>query len=71
MGPQVLRSLPFTCRMLQSAAAADVVESKEPGGIFNVMLPVAVPDEGTFDWLDDWLEARRGATGNDIFAEEM
>ncbi|CAJ1350593.1 unnamed protein product [Effrenium voratum] len=56
MGPQVLRSLPFTCRMLQSAAAADVVESKEPGGIFNVMLPVAVPDEGTFDWLDDWLE---------------
>ena len=56
MGPNLLKPLPFLCRMLQSAAADDVVESKEPGGIYNVMMPVAVPDEGTFDWLDEWLE---------------
>ena len=35
-----------------------MIESKESEvGVYNVMMPVAVPDEGTFDWLDEWLEA--------------
>ena len=25
-------------------------------GKYEVIFPVAVPDEGTFDWLDDFLE---------------
>lgn len=58
MGPNLLKPLPFSCRMLQSAAGSDVIESKESEvGVYNVMMPVAVPDEGTFDWLDEWLEA--------------
>lgn len=61
MGPNLLKPLPFSCQMLQSAAESDVIESKEcevgTPGIYNVMMPVAIPDEGTFDWLDEWLEA--------------
>merc|ERR1719453_2553782 len=51
--------LPFKCHMIQGAAAADVVTgpSKEPSdGKYEVVLPVAFPDEGTFDWLDTFLE---------------
>jgi len=58
-GPQPARPLPFQCRSLQSAAQADVVmaPSPEPSeGKYEVMLPVAFPDEGTFDWLDNFLE---------------
>eukprot|EP00931_Biecheleriopsis_adriatica_P121961 TRINITY_DN969_c0_g1_i3.p1 TRINITY_DN969_c0_g1~~TRINITY_DN969_c0_g1_i3.p1 ORF type:complete len:1008 (-),score=339.25 TRINITY_DN969_c0_g1_i3:69-3029(-) len=60
MGPTLLKELPFTSRMIQKAAAADVVESKSgkgKDGKCEVMLPVAMPDEGTFDWLDDFLKA--------------
>mmetsp|Transcript_46372 Transcript_46372/g.83697 ORF Transcript_46372/g.83697 Transcript_46372/m.83697 type:complete len:432 (+) Transcript_46372:77-1372(+) len=55
MGPTLFKPLPFKCRMLAGAAAADVVETKKPTGKFDVVLPVAMPDEGTFDWLDEWL----------------
>ncbi|CAE6966715.1 Hnrnpu [Symbiodinium sp. CCMP2592] len=57
MGPDLLKPLPFECRMLQSAAAADVAEAKDPGksGRCEVLVPVGVPDEGTFEWLDDYL----------------
>lgn len=44
---------------LQGAAASDVIASpsKEPkDGKYEVVLPVAFPDEGTFDWLDQFLE---------------
>jgi hypothetical protein len=58
-GPQPLAPLPFQCRSLQSAAAADCVVRKADAvqdGKFEVLFPVAIPDEGTFDWLDGFLE---------------
>jgi len=57
MGPKLFKDLPFKCRMLSGAAQADVVESKKQTGKYDVVLPVAMPDEGTFDWLDEWLAA--------------
>ena len=56
MGPKLLKPLPFTCRTLQSAAAPDIVESKEPDGVFTLVMPVVIPDEGSFDWLEEWLD---------------
>merc|ERR1740121_3056226 len=44
--------------MLQGAAQEDVkveAAAKPKDGKFDVMLPVAFPDEGTFDWLDSFL----------------
>jgi len=58
-GPQPLAMLPFQCRMLQGAAKADMQElplAKVKDGKYTVLYPVAFPDEGTFDWLDDFLE---------------
>merc|ERR1719210_1166803 len=58
-GPEPDKKLPFSCRMIQGAAQADVVvaPSMEPKDRkYEVMLPVAFPDEGTFDWLDTYLE---------------
>lgn len=57
MGPDLLKPLPFECRMLQGAAAADMAEAKDPvkSGRCEVLVPVGVPDEGTFEWLDDYL----------------
>jgi len=57
-GAQPTRPLPFKCRGLGGAAQADVVATKkvEPnGGKCEVVVPVAFPDEGTFDWLDAFL----------------
>lgn len=54
-----LKELPFKCRTLQSAAAADVeVSASKPpkDGKYEVAVPVAFPDEGGFDWLDGFLE---------------
>jgi len=58
MGPAQLKPLPFKCRMIQTAAAADTLAAKDPstGGKCEVIMPVALPDEGTFDWLDGFLE---------------
>merc|ERR1719191_1284541 len=45
--------------MVQGAAQSDVTvtASKEPkDGKYEVVMPVAFPDEGTFDWLDTYLE---------------
>merc|ERR1712085_214185 len=52
------KALPFKCRMIQGAAKDDaevvsVKASKE--GRYDVLVPVAFPDEGTFDWLDAFL----------------
>jgi len=58
-GPVPFVPLPFRCRMLQSAALDDilVVPSSVPkDGKYEVVFPIALPDEGTFDWLDDFLE---------------
>jgi len=56
-GPTPLKDLPFKCRMVNGAANSDVsvISSKEPKQ-YEVILPVAFPDEGTFAWVDSFLE---------------
>jgi hypothetical protein len=47
------------CRTLQDAAAKDVVISKEEvpkDGKYTAVFPVCLPDEGGFQWLDNWLK---------------
>jgi len=59
-GPVPLKALPFSCCMVQGAAQADAAVSpmvQPKDGRYEVMMPVAFPDEGTFDWLDMFLEA--------------
>jgi len=58
-GPTPIAPLPFKCRMLQEAAKDDLKEAKvkpPKDGKYEVLFPVAFPDEGTFDWLDSFLE---------------
>jgi len=58
-GPTPLKDLPFKCRMINGAANSDVMVQapKEPKGKkYEVMVPVAFPDEGTFAWVDSFLE---------------
>jgi len=57
-GPAPLVPLPFTCRTWQEAAKVDavVVSSTPKDGVFEALFPVGLPDEGTFDWLDMFLE---------------
>mmetsp|Transcript_45932 Transcript_45932/g.116793 ORF Transcript_45932/g.116793 Transcript_45932/m.116793 type:complete len:927 (+) Transcript_45932:75-2855(+) len=57
-GPAPLAPLPFTCRMLQEATAKDakVVPAPAKDAKHEVVFPVCLPDEGTFDWLDMFLE---------------
>merc|ERR1712032_948120 len=54
-----LANLPFKCRTLQQAAKADLQEAKAAtpkDGKYDVLFPVGFPDEGTFTWLDMFLE---------------
>lgn len=58
-GPQPLVALPFKCRCIATAANSDAVVAKSSvpaDGKYEVMFPIAFPDEGTFDWLDTFLE---------------
>jgi len=58
-GPDALKQLPFKCNKLGSAAASDVTvaPSKAPkDGKYDVVMPVGFPDEGTFDWLDTFMQ---------------
>eukprot|EP00927_Polykrikos_kofoidii_P033429 TRINITY_DN2825_c0_g2_i1.p1 TRINITY_DN2825_c0_g2~~TRINITY_DN2825_c0_g2_i1.p1 ORF type:complete len:1084 (-),score=246.91 TRINITY_DN2825_c0_g2_i1:121-3372(-) len=59
-GPAPKKPLPFQCRMINNAAAEDVevlpaISPKD--GKHEVLFPVAVPDQGAFDWLDLFLES--------------
>lgn len=57
LGPKPLKALPFTCRMLADAAAADLEVTKPVASSKNeVLFPVGLPDQGLFDWLDGYLE---------------
>lgn len=65
-GPIPSIALPFKCRMLQDAALEDVViaiakSSEDEKG--TAVFPVCLPDEGSFDWIDMFLE------GNPHFTE--
>mmetsp|Transcript_90704 Transcript_90704/g.290750 ORF Transcript_90704/g.290750 Transcript_90704/m.290750 type:complete len:856 (-) Transcript_90704:113-2680(-) len=58
-GPTPLAPLPFTCHMVQDAAKAHVkvtAYAAPADGKYDVAFPVSLPDEGTFAWLDMFLE---------------
>ncbi|CAE7332359.1 unnamed protein product, partial [Symbiodinium microadriaticum] len=62
-GPMLMSPLSFKCRSIQEAAAEDAVvvpSSYSQDGKFEVIFPVSLPDEGTFDWLADFLEQHPG-----------
>mmetsp|Transcript_105937 Transcript_105937/g.188413 ORF Transcript_105937/g.188413 Transcript_105937/m.188413 type:complete len:999 (+) Transcript_105937:5-3001(+) len=58
-GPCPYAPLPFKCKMVQEAALEDteaVTYQLPADGKHQVVFPVCLPDEGTFDWLDMFLE---------------
>jgi hypothetical protein len=58
-GPTPITPLPFTCKMVQEASTKDSQVKKVDApkdGKYEVVFPVALPDEGGFDWLDAFLE---------------
>merc|ERR1712217_378658 len=62
-GPQQLTALPFKCRMIGDASQKDATLTKEEapkGGKQEVVVPVGLPDEGAFMWLDMWLQKNPG-----------
>jgi len=51
--------LPFKCNMIGAAAKkdAEITKAMVPKeGKYDVIFPVCVPDQGTFDWLEMFLE---------------
>merc|ERR1711879_267459 len=55
--------LPFTATMIQQAAKDDVKATtvcRPKKGVYEVVVPVGIPDEGTYDLLDDFLAANPG-----------
>jgi len=63
-GKRPWKELPFQVRMLDDAAAVDVEKAKAvapKNGKYSVVLPVGLPDEGTFDFLDlEWYPKQTG-----------
>merc|ERR1711879_1123015 len=52
-----MKPLPFKCHGLQEASQAHVeVAKKASADKCEVLFPIGLPDEGTFDWLDQFLE---------------
>eukprot|EP00930_Biecheleria_cincta_P046831 TRINITY_DN32354_c0_g1_i1.p1 TRINITY_DN32354_c0_g1~~TRINITY_DN32354_c0_g1_i1.p1 ORF type:complete len:909 (-),score=281.61 TRINITY_DN32354_c0_g1_i1:100-2745(-) len=51
-------AMPFNCHAVAQAPAADAVAAPVAGkgGKYEVLFPIGLPDEGTFDWLDGFLE---------------
>lgn len=52
---QAIAPLSFTCRTLNDVAEADGAVVRHPSET-QVLFPVCLPDEGTFDWLDLFLK---------------
>eukprot|EP00419_Tripos_fusus_P022968 CAMPEP_0172718730 /NCGR_PEP_ID=MMETSP1074-20121228/75096_1 /TAXON_ID=2916 /ORGANISM="Ceratium fusus, Strain PA161109" /LENGTH=937 /DNA_ID=CAMNT_0013543999 /DNA_START=51 /DNA_END=2861 /DNA_ORIENTATION=- len=56
-GPTPIMPLRFTCRMVQDASVNDATAStSNESERSEVLFPTCLPDEGTFDWLDMFLE---------------
>eukprot|EP00930_Biecheleria_cincta_P068818 TRINITY_DN56642_c0_g1_i1.p1 TRINITY_DN56642_c0_g1~~TRINITY_DN56642_c0_g1_i1.p1 ORF type:complete len:1014 (+),score=321.33 TRINITY_DN56642_c0_g1_i1:73-3042(+) len=58
-GPTQYAPLPFKCYMVQEAAMEDVelcAYQAPHDGKYQMIMPVCLPDEGGFDWLDWFLE---------------
>lgn len=57
--------LPFKCRVIGEASTKDAEIQKYPepsDGKYTVLFPVSMPDEGSFDWLDNFLESNANFT---------
>jgi len=64
-GPQPLAPLPFTCRMVGDASTKDASVAEAPAptdGKYEVVVPVGLPDEGTYEWLDIFHKKNPGFT---------
>lgn len=62
-GPLPMHPLPFKCDTVQGCALQDceVKAALVPkNGKHEVVIPVGLPDEGTFDWLDQFLASHPG-----------
>eukprot|EP00439_Symbiodinium_sp_Y106_P048707 s460_g6.t1 len=58
-GPVPMMPLPFKCHMLGAAATQDVevaAPTQPKDGKFEVVFPILLPDEGSFDWVDLFLQ---------------
>lgn len=56
-GAEPLAALPFTCDMVQAALTKDAsvtTVTAPKDGKYEILFPVALPDEGGFDWLDQF-----------------
>merc|ERR1712196_762011 len=52
-------ALPFKCKSVNEATQKDAIVNKAEvpaDGKYTALFPVSLPDEGTFDWLDSFLE---------------
>merc|ERR1719162_232726 len=57
-GPSPAAPLPFTCKMMSDASMkeSEITKIEAPkDGKYEVILPVGLPNEGPFDWLDMFL----------------
>ncbi|CAE7667092.1 Hnrnpu, partial [Symbiodinium pilosum] len=64
-GVAPLRPLPFKCHTWQEVqkAHSEVKTSPAPkDGKYQVLLPVGLPDEATFDWVDQFLSKNKNYT---------
>jgi len=61
-GPSSRAPLPFACRMVGDAAAADTEATKlvPSKGKKQVVFPVGLPEQGYFDWVDEFCEKNPG-----------
>lgn len=58
-GGLMMKKLPFTCRMMGDIAAADAESASyvpSSTGVYSVVVPVGLPDQGFFDYVDHFLE---------------
>jgi len=75
VGGRPHKELPFKARMLDDAAAADVVASKvtaPASGKYDAIFPIGLPNEGTADFLDfDFYPKNSGTTYAEISARGL
>jgi len=61
-GPVSRAPLPFVCRMMSDAAAADAEQVAASTKKNQVVFPVGLPEQGYFDWIDEFCEKNPGFT---------
>merc|ERR1712194_912510 len=61
-GANPIAALPFKCRMVADASKSDaesVEEAAPEKGKYTELIPTSLPDEGSFQWLDTFLEQNK------------